>query len=648
MPNHTRVGSPSELDVTRDPVAFARAMDEMPTGVLVLDGPRHLVVGANRVAREFLRHRTDLLGRPVGEILPPGHGDRLLAALDQVSSTGEPFSAVEWSVPVGRPNDRDERAISFDVVPLPGPDGATTGLLCQFTDVTDESRWRLALEDYNSELDGRYREVRDRVLALQRILLPGRLPVLPGFRVAARYLVPGAEQAAGGDWFDAIPMDGLLFAVVGDVVGQGAAAAAVMGQLRALLTEFLLDGDDLPVALSRLDRFAGRTPRARGATVCVSLLDPATGSVRYACAGHPPPLVVRADGGTRYLPAPPGGPLGVAGPGPVVGHETLAPGDMLMTFSDGLVERAGHDASRGLVQLAEVASAAATSSDGEPADLLAGRTLEMMTMDGYSDDVTVLVVRRTGQSAEEFRADLPAEPGQLAELRTRLETWLTGLGACDDDVVAVQIGVLETVTNAVEHAYDAPGGRVQVEGTVDGNGRASLTVIDHGRWRRAAVAPGKRGRGLLMVRGCMDTVEIETTAEGTAILLDRQLSRTPVIDLGTPTPPRNEPATVAEVGVRVTQADEPRIALSGPVDMGSVSKVRSRLWSASQGGALPLTVDLTEVSHLASAGVQLLFDFLEDSSTDGRKVRIVAPAHCPARFALSVSGLDQIAVISES
>lgn len=151
-----------------------------------------------------------------------------------------------------------------------------------------------------------------------------------------------------------------------------------------------------------------------------------------------------------------------------------------------------------------------------------------------------------------------------------------------------------------------------------------------------------------MVRGCMDTVEIETTAEGTAILLDRQLSRTPVIDLGTPTPPRNEPATVAEVGVRVTQADEPRIALSGPVDMGSVSKVRSRLWSASQGGALPLTVDLTEVSHLASAGVQLLFDFLEDSSTDGRKVRIVAPAHCPARFALSVSGLDQIAVISES
>ncbi len=648
MPNHGTIGTPSDLDVTHDPVAFARAMDETPNGILVFDGPRHLVVGANRVAREFLRHRTDLLGRPIGEILPPDHGGRLLAVLDQVAGTGEPFSGVEWSVPVGRPNDRDERAISFDVVPVPGPDGATTGLFCRFTDVTDESRRRLALQDHHSELDGRYRKARDRVLALQRILLPGRLPVLPGFRVAARYLVPDAEQAAGGDWFDAIPMDGQLFAVVGDVVGHGAAAAAVMGQLRALLTEFLLDGDDLPLALSRLDRFAGRTPRARGATVCVSLLDPTTGSVRYACAGHPPPLVVLADGGTRYLPAPPGGPLGVAGPGPVVGHETLAPGDMLMTFSDGLVERAGQHASRGLVRLAEVASAAAIPPGGEPADLLAGHTLKTMTTDGYSDDVTVLVVRLTGQSAEEFRADLPAEPGQLAELRTRLASWLTDLGAGDDDVIAVQIGVLETVTNAVEHAYDSPGGRVQVEGKVDGNGRASLTVIDHGRWRRAAAEPGKRGRGLLMVRGCMDSVEIETTAEGTSILLDRQLSSTPVIDLGASAPASAEAATEAEFGVRVARADEPRIALSGPVDMGTVPKVRSRLWSASRGGALPLTVDLTEVSHLASAGVQLLFDFLEDSSTEGRKVRFVAPGHCPARFALSVSGLDQIAVISES
>ena len=131
-----------------------------------------------------------------------------------------------------------------------------------------------------------------------------------------------------------------------------------MGQLRAVLVEFLLDGDDLATALVRLDRFASRVPGARGATVCLAVINPADGTVRYACSGHPPPLVVAADGSTRYLPAPGGGPLSLAGPPPRVGAAALASDELLLMFSDGLVERTGQDQSVGLAELADVVSAA--------------------------------------------------------------------------------------------------------------------------------------------------------------------------------------------------------------------------------------------------------------------------------------------------
>src|SRR6185312_8527005 len=97
------------------------------------------------------------------------------------------------------------------------------------------------------------------VAELQEALLPTALPVLPRARIAARYLVAGQEQAAGGDWFDAIPLDGGAVAlVVGDVVGHGLSASAAMGQLRAVLAELLAAEPDLRLVLGRTDAFAAR------------------------------------------------------------------------------------------------------------------------------------------------------------------------------------------------------------------------------------------------------------------------------------------------------------------------------------------------------------------------------------------------------
>ncbi|GAA3234331.1 sigma-F factor regulator [Pseudonocardia petroleophila] len=631
-----------------DPHALARAMEELPHGVLVHRGPGHLVVGANRAARTFLGDRPGILGRPLAEVFPEIAGQNLLGHFDRVYATGEPFTAREWRIEVT--GDGDDRFVDVDAVALHDPPGEVSGVAVQFRDATATVRHRRSLEADTADLRERYAAAQDVVLTLQRSLLPDGLPVLPGMRIAAHYLVAGAEQAAGGDWFEAVALDGTAAIMVGDVVGHGSAAAAVMAQLRAVLVEFLLDGDDLDTVLARLDAFAGRVPGARGATVCIALVTP-DGEVRYVCAGHPPPLVVSIDGAARYLPAPGGGPLGVAGPAATVGTAVLAAGDLVLCYSDGLVERPSQDLTVGLTELAEVASAAmrrgpSSTMSADATDRVAELTVERMTRHGYHDDVTVLALRLTGRAVPDFVTEIPAEPARLSTLRRDLETWLTELGVSDADIASIEIAAVEAATNSVEHAYPGGGGSVRVEGQLDGQGRVCMTITDGGRWRPAPPDPGHRGRGLMMMRGCMDTVEIDDSPEGTVLLLDRRVRREPVVS----------PATVVEtsavprpstMSVTRTVAPEPRIALGGPIDLSTAEDLRRELWSASRGGALPLVVELGAVTHLGSAGIQVLYDFVEDMAADGRALRFVVPPGSPARHAIVLSDLDRIVAVGE-
>jgi hypothetical protein len=132
---------------------------------------------------------------------------------------------------------------------------------------------------------------------LQRSLLPGDLPLLDGVAVTARYLPAVEGTRAGGDWYDVLAVDdGCVAVAVGDVVGHGASAAAVMGQLRSALAALLLSGSTPGEALWHLDRFAAQVPGSRVSTVACVLLDPTTGRVTYSNAGHPPPLLVNPEG----------------------------------------------------------------------------------------------------------------------------------------------------------------------------------------------------------------------------------------------------------------------------------------------------------------------------------------------------------------
>ena len=142
----------------------------------------------------------------------------------------------------------------------------------------------------------------DVALALQQSMLPSALPEVDGLELAARYHPAVESLEVGGDWYDVVALpDGRVALAVGDVVGRGLRAATTMGQLRSALAALALSTESPALVLDGLERFARQVEGARLATVVYGVLDPAAGTFRYACAGHPPPLVLRPDGATELL-----------------------------------------------------------------------------------------------------------------------------------------------------------------------------------------------------------------------------------------------------------------------------------------------------------------------------------------------------------
>jgi serine phosphatase RsbU (regulator of sigma subunit) len=187
---------------------------------------------------------------------------------------------------------------------------------------------------------GRARVVeRERRIAetLQRSLLPRTLPHVDGIELEARF-TPGAGAEVGGDWYDALPLPGGRVAIViGDVAGKGLRAAALMGELRAGLRAYAIEGGGPIETLARLDRLAGRS--AHMATAVLMHVDPASGRAVFGSAGHLPPLLVGADGHARFLEGGASAPLLAFHDDVSEGEAVLAPGDRVVLYTDGLVER---------------------------------------------------------------------------------------------------------------------------------------------------------------------------------------------------------------------------------------------------------------------------------------------------------------------
>jgi GAF domain-containing protein len=228
---------------------------------------------------------------------------------------------------------------------------------------------------------------------LQRALLPEVINELPGWDLAACY-VPAVEGTqVGGDWYDAFRApDGRVVLVLGDVTGKGIHAAAVMGSIRSALRAYASLNPTPELILGRLDDYFAAFKPDEMATCAVAVLDPATGDLTYASAGHLPPLHVTATG-TRWLDHALTPPLGASGQGNrIQAGTTIDAGHVLILYSDGLVERRDQDLHHSLQHLATLAAAIPDSNDiaSAAADLI----VQLNTPSRVIDDTAILILRR--------------------------------------------------------------------------------------------------------------------------------------------------------------------------------------------------------------------------------------------------------------
>lgn len=233
-----------------------------------------------------------------------------------------------------------------------------------------------------------YRSQRHTALALQRHLLPQHPPHLAGLEVASRYQPAAAAVEVGGDWFDAIPLAGGKTAlVVGDVMGSGINAAVTMGQLRTATRAFA-DLDLAPAeVLERLDRTSTRLEEA--ITTCAyAVHDPYRAQCRVSLAGHLPPVLVRPGRAPRLLDLPTSAPLGVGGVPFRTTAFHLGPGDLLVLYTDGLVETRDQPIDQRLNALLDL-----LDDPKQPLEEICDQLLHTLRRPDDHDDVALLIAR---------------------------------------------------------------------------------------------------------------------------------------------------------------------------------------------------------------------------------------------------------------
>ena len=224
--------------------------------------------------------------------------------------------------------------------------------------------------------------------SLQRSVVLDRAPRFAGLDVSARYQ-PASSYQLGGDWWDAFELsDGRIALAVGDVAGHGVSAASAMTQLRTALRAYLYEGHGPDECLDRLDRLMDGLLDQRVATAVVAVLEPATGRVRLASAGHPQPLLVRgsaaAEVGVTSRPL-----LGVGWGTSTAAELVLEPGDTLLVYTDGLIEQRGVDLAERMTALLDLAGA---THPGPDLDRWLGGLLAVQGPEP-DDDTTLLAVR---------------------------------------------------------------------------------------------------------------------------------------------------------------------------------------------------------------------------------------------------------------
>ncbi|MCA6095573.1 SpoIIE family protein phosphatase [Streptomyces sp. SCA3-4] len=518
-----RAESPPPTDAEPVPVpsldglSVHDVLGKVPALAAVVYGPDHRIAYVNDAYAALFGLRPP--GAPARTALPELEALGLLPLMDQVLRSGKPRTvksrrltvpatterpATTATAPASvtaatvTPADADQVRhgyYTFTCSPIDVGEatGAQRGVLVFASDVTDqvEAAERLRASE---------RRQREAAVTLQRSLLPQELEQPDDLRVAATYQPGGKDTAVGGDWYDVITLGaGRTALVIGDVMGRGVRAAAVMGQLRTAVRAYARL--DLPPheVLQLLDGLAAEIDATQIATCVYAVHDPNEGRLVYASAGHLPILVRDPDGTVRRAAEPTGPPLGTGGWLHTSGTMPLGPGSSAVLYTDGLVERRDEDIDEGVAAL-ERAFAGATGSPQVMCDRLIralGVTQE------HDDDVALLVLQhpaRTGHDAELFHnAALELLGGVEAAPRARafasgvLASWRFPTDLRDLGVLATS----ELVANSLQHG--TPPMRLRLRRT---DRRLIIEVTDgddHLPRRRRAEPADEAGRGISII-----------------------------------------------------------------------------------------------------------------------------------------------------
>lgn len=490
-------------------------------------------------------------------------------------------------------------------------------------------------------LIGMVQDLGERYVAhtLQRSMLTTELPQVDGVELAHRYL-PGTRQTEiSGDWYDVIPLaDGRVGVVIGDVVGRGIEAAVTMSQLRTALRAYAIEGLDPGVVVAKLHRLVDHLGVGMSTTLVYLDFDPFTREVRYVSAGHLPVLHVQAGGESRFLPGARSTPLGTAAPGAQIPQESLVlePGDTVLLYTDGLVERRDDGIASRLEQLRR----AVAEGPHDLEDVLEHLIATLGDDEALrQDDVALLALRVAPQTTGMFAAAIEPVAEQLGALRGDLRAWLAAVGATVSESGDVLIAVGEACANAIEHAGAAPNSAIEVRGRLVGCD-VVLRVRDHGSWRPGHPQP-ERGHGLRLMRVLMDRLDIAGGADGTRVELRRRLSSraasAAVRDDDGDGEARAASATLSfrrERGVPVAR-------LAGEVDLAVIAGLGRALSAEVHGRDRGLVLDLDGVDYLDSAGLHLLHDAARTLAARGQTLRVAVPPGAAVVRLLELVDIEQ-------
>lgn len=461
-------------------------LSRLPALVALVHGPDHRITYVNDAYTAAFGPRP--LDAPAAEAMPELTELSLLPLMDQVLRSGTPRTVKSRKAGSG-----NSYTVTCTPVRHQKDKGHEGGVLVYAADVTDHAEAAERLRTSES----RHRKT---AVTLQRSLLPQELEQPDDLRIAATYQPGGTDAAVGGDWYDVITLGaGRTALVIGDVMGRGVRAAAVMGQLRTAVRAYARL--DLPPheVLQLLDGLAAEIDASQIATCAYAVHDPNEGLLVYSSAGHLPILVRDEDGTVHRAEDPTGPPLGTGGWIHTSGTIALPPGSTAVLYTDGLVERRSEDIDEGVASLERALSGA----KGSP-QVVCDRLMRSLNITAeHDDDVAVLVVQhpaRTGATAELFHnASLDLLGGIEAAPRARafatgvLTSWRFPMELCELGVLAAG----ELVANSLQHG--TPPMRLALRRT---DRRLIIEVTDgddHLPRRRRAEPGDEAGRGISIV-----------------------------------------------------------------------------------------------------------------------------------------------------